>query len=110
MPNPHRNDIWFIKDKVVNFKLTSSSLRVGVNKIGKLVMTLAQLHNFCINERTSECLLQAEQEVSNFVPSTSQSADETPLEPTDEIQRLFSSQVPTNLRAYLQRVSSWLMK
>ena len=62
------------------------------------MVALGRLHNFCINERTDESLSTAEQEVSNFIPSTPQLVDGTPIEATDVEQKMVDTATPSYLK------------
>lgn len=54
-------------------------LRIKVSKIWKLVVAIARLHNFCINQRLNDGITEAETNMSSVIPSTPQAADGTPI-------------------------------
>ena len=78
--------------------ILNSPVRSPVGKLKLLVVALGRLHNFCINERTEECLTTAEQEVSNFIPSTPHLVDGTPIEATDVEQQIVDAATPSYLK------------
>jgi hypothetical protein len=78
--------------------ILNSPVRCPVGKLKLLVKALGRLHNFCINERTEECLSTAEQEVSNFIPSTPHLLDGTPIEATDVEQKMVDTATPSYLK------------
>jgi hypothetical protein len=68
--------------------ILNSPVQSPVGKLKFLVVALARLHNFCINEQTAESLVIAEKEKSNHMPSTPHLVDETPIESDDIQQRV----------------------
>jgi DDE superfamily endonuclease len=71
--------------------ILNSPLKVGMNNIGKLVIALGRLHNYCINQRLEESLEHAEQLSGSYTPTVPMQIDGTPLESNDNLQVLFSS-------------------
>jgi hypothetical protein len=71
--------------------ILNSPLKVNFKKIGSLMIAIARLHNFCINEQTSVSLQQAEEYIGGYFPRVPLTNDGTPLESTDELNQLFSS-------------------
>lgn len=70
-------------------------LRIKVTKIWKLVVAIARLHNFCINQRLSKGIVEAETSVASVNPSTPQAADGTPI--VQDNGSIFSQLRPANV-------------
>ena len=71
-----------------------------MGKLKLLVVALARLHNFCINERIAggESMSAAEQEMSNPMPSTPHLLDGTPIEANDVQQKITDAATPSYLK------------
>lgn len=69
-------------------------LRIDPDRLKLLVVAIGRLHNFCINERTEESLMEAEFYSSNFTSTTPHARNGTPIEQDP----LFAGAVPRFLR------------
>jgi hypothetical protein len=78
--------------------LLNSPLKVGIDKIGMIVIAIGRLHNFIINERSTEELLYAELHASNYIASTPHAMDGTPMENNDSLYVIFNSHDQQHLR------------